>query len=309
MKYSEIPVSWRTIAAVPVLLALIAVTAIVNPFSSYAKLAYDTPTLNCGSSSQTSINVVVTAGPSGAPAGFTVQWVTAAALAANNGAWPATSCGASFSGQANGSRYDLGAGESVTVTIGDILSDAGASVDPGCGIPLVCGTDYAFRVFAHADNSHNASQKSDPIICSTLPCGHDIGGCTLTQGYWKTHNDTVCATNPNSPLCVIWPVHDLTLGTVNYNQAQLLAILNQTPAGGNGLVSLAHQLIAAKLNIANGASSTPGVDSAIAAADALIGAKVVPPVGTGSLPPSSTGPLVTVLDQYNNGFTGPGHCD
>ena len=308
MKYSEIPVSWRTIAAVPVLLALIALTAIVNPFSSYAKPAYDTPTLNCGSSSQTEINIVVTAGNSGAPSGFSLQWVKQADLDANNGVWPeALACEGSFSGNANGSRYNLGPGESVTVTVGDVLLDNGASLT--CpNDPLICNTAYAFRVFAHGDNSKNPSAKSTPTTCSTLACGHDIGGCTFTLGYWKTHNDTVCATNPNSPLCVIWPTHDLFLGTRDYTQAELLAILNQS-VQGNGLIALAHQLIAAKLNIANGASSTPGVDSAIAAADALIGAKVVPPVGNGSLPPSSTGPLVTVLDQYNNGFTGPGHCD
>ena len=38
----------------------------------------------------------------------------------------------------------------------------------------------------------------------------------------------------------------------NMNQSQLLAILNE-PARGNGLVILAHQLIAAELNIAQGA--------------------------------------------------------
>ena len=45
----------------------------------------------------------------------------------------------------------------------------------------------------------------------------------------------------------------LTLGTVTYSQAQLLAIFN-TPVRGNGLISLAHQLIAAKLNILAGAN-------------------------------------------------------
>ena len=63
--------------------------------------------------------------------------------------------------------------------------------------------------------------------------------CTYTLGYWKNHPEA-------------WPVTSLTLGTVSYNQAELLSILNQS-AGGNGLVTLAHQLITTLLNQAQGA--------------------------------------------------------
>jgi hypothetical protein len=96
---------------------------------------------------------------------------------------------------------------------------------------------------------------------------------------------------------------------VVYTQAQLLSIFN-TPAAGNGLLTLAHQLIAAKLNVANGAGCS-NADASIAAADALIGNLVVPPVGSGSLAPSATSTLVTALDNFNNGSGGegcPGHC-
>jgi hypothetical protein len=46
----------------------------VNP----AKTQYDAPTLSCGNGAQSYIEVRVTAGASGAPAGFTVQWETLA---------------------------------------------------------------------------------------------------------------------------------------------------------------------------------------------------------------------------------------
>src|SRR6266545_2552392 len=118
-------------------------------------------------------------------------------------------------------------------------------------------------------------------------------GCTLTLGYWKTHPES-------------WPVSSLTLGSVSYSQAQLLSILG-TPVSGNGLIALAHQLIAAKLNVANGADPTAAAGS-IAAADALIGALVVPPVGTGTLKPGATSALTGALDAYNTGAVGPGHC-
>lgn len=120
-------------------------------------------------------------------------------------------------------------------------------------------------------------------------------GCTLTQGFWKQH--------PNA-----WPLSSLSLGTTSYNQAGLLSILGQ-PVGGNGLISLAYQLIAAKLNIAKGADGLT-VAAAISSADGLIGSLVVPPVGSGFLDPSSTSSLTAELDTYNNGNTpgGPPHC-
>ncbi|HEU0030095.1 MAG TPA: DUF4215 domain-containing protein [Kofleriaceae bacterium] len=117
--------------------------------------------------------------------------------------------------------------------------------------------------------------------------------CTLTQGFWKNHEDA-------------WPVASLSLGGTTYTQAELLSIL-RTPVRGNGLIALAHQLIAAKLNIAAGASDLE-ISASIADADALIGSLVVPPVGSGSLSTDATSELVGALDDFNNGVTGPGHC-
>jgi hypothetical protein len=101
----------------------------------------------------------------------------------------------------------------------------------------------------------------------------------------------------------------LTLGTnpTPYSVVDLVDILNE-PAGGNGLIALAHQLIAAKLNIAAGADAS-AVAAAIASADAMIGNLVIPPVGGDSLAPATTSSLVATLTSYNEGAIGPGHCD
>jgi len=90
----------------------------------------------------------------------------------------------------------------------------------------------------------------------------------------------------------------------------LLSILKQ-PVKGNAAVSLAYQLIAAKLNQANGACVPADVLNTIAAADAVIGGVVIPPVGGGTVPSSLAGPLAGILDDYNNGRIagGPAHCD
>ena len=129
-------------------------------------------------------------------------------------------------------------------------------------------------------------------ICVT-PCE---SGCVQSQGFWKNHEEA-------------WPVDSLMLGSTSYTKVELLAILN-TPVGGNGLISLSYQLIAAKLNAENGAPVPAGIAAAIGAADTLIGALVVPPVGSDFLAPATTSALTGTLDQYNNGLYdgGPPHC-
>ena len=265
------------------------------------KPTMSTPTITCGQSTQASIEIVVTAGTTGAPAGFSLQWMRAADFAITG--WLLSDdpnlCKASFSGNANLSRYNLEPNQSVTVNVGEFLFDNGASTN--CAAALVCGTEYVFRAFAHATSSLMRSEFTQPLTCSTLACGH-AESCTFTQGYWKTHGPIPTGNNTNE-----WPVTSLTLGTVTYTDLQLQSIFD-TPAAGNGLIALAHQLIAAKLNVANGADPA-AVSAAITAADTLIGGLVIPPVGSGSLPNSATGALTGTLANYNEGSTGPGHCD
>ena len=182
----------------------------------------------------------------------------------------------------------LGAGQSVTIVIGDDhLFDNGCVTSQCAGTPLRCDTAYVFHARANG-----GSEFSDTITCATMPCV--APGCTYTQGYWRTH--------PNA-----WAVGSLALGTVSYTQSQLLQIFGQ-PAQGNGLVILAHQLIAAKLNIANGADPS-AVQQSIIDADTMIGGLVVvPPIGNDYLPSGQTSGLTEILTEYNEGTIGPGHC-
>ncbi|MDP3069734.1 MAG: hypothetical protein Q8N18_05565 [Opitutaceae bacterium] len=126
--------------------------------------------------------------------------------------------------------------------------------------------------------------------------------CVRSHGYFKNHESEWAALAPQ-----------VKLGTgpgVTYTAAQLDAILSQ-PTKGNGLVSLAHQLIAAKLNILRGACAPQGVLAAIAAADVLIGNAIIPPVGGASVPTNTTSGVAGILDAYNNGKApgGPAHCN
>ncbi len=284
-----------------------AVVLVAIPAQGQGKLGkMPQPSLSCGVASPVSIEIVFQAGNQvpGAPAGFSLQWMTYADFLANGSTWFLSSdpalCKGSFSGNASGFFYNLGPGQTTTLLVGDFLFDnPGASTN--CDMPLACDTEYVFRAFSHANSKYNRSDFSADLVCKTAACTSDPG-CTYTQGYWKTHGPIPVGNNSNE-----WPVTSLTLGTVAYTDLELLAIFNK-PAQGNGLIALAHQLIAAKLNVANGADDTD-IAGAIAAADALIGGLVVPPVGTGTLHPSVTSSLTTTLDNYNNGLTGPGHCD
>jgi hypothetical protein len=87
----------------------------------------------------------------------------------------------------------------------------------------------------------------------------------------------------------------------------LLNILNE-PVRGNGLLIIAHQLIPAKLNIANGADPSC-IQQTIAEADALIGELVVPPVGDGYLAPRDVGDLAGILGDFNEGDMCAPACD
>lgn len=131
--------------------------------------ALSTPSLSPALSNKTFIGVRVSAGATGAPAGFSLQWMTAADFAAGGGVWnDALACKASFSGNARDSRYALAAGESVVVNVGSLLLDNGASAS--CTDALTCGTAYVFRAFAHADKSSKRSAFTEVSSFSTLSC-------------------------------------------------------------------------------------------------------------------------------------------
>jgi hypothetical protein len=78
---------------------------------------------------------------------------------------------------------------------------------------------------------------------------------------------------------------------------------------GNQYFNLSHQYAAAALNILNGAFAGPAVLTAMANAETLFNAQ-----GDGDVTLSATErrtavTLAGILASYNEGTTGPGHCD
>jgi streptogramin lyase len=140
--------------------------------------------------------------------------------------------------------------------------------------------------------TRQAPENDTPILYDlSVQCCQEVV-CPRTQGYWKNHVDA-------------WPVETLKLGTVDYTKKELLAILKLSVGGrkADASISLAHQLIAAKLNLANGTLAGP-IAATVADADALIGGRPIP-MTPKITPNSPEGAMMTVLagrlDRYNNG--------
>jgi len=277
---------------------LVVLTALLSLLTgSAAFAALDTPTISAGVSGHAKQTIYITAGASGAPNGFTIRWMDQSTYLGNGGSFPSEpsidEARASFTGTPTLNTFDgqvttfaLAPNQTIRVEIGDLFTETGVT---GSRLELEDGVRYYYAAFANDENGNADSQLSVVVSGQTTVTQN----CTYTQGYWKTHEEA-------------WPVAGLTLGSVFYTKAQLLTILG-TSVSGNGLISLAHQLIAAKLNIAQGADPT-AASATIAAADAQIGALVVPSIGAGYLHPSTTSAKTQVLDDYNNGIIGPGHC-
>lgn len=261
----------------------------------------DPPALAQSAAASSLLQMSVMAGPSGAPNGFTIEWMTQALFDALGG-WPAEPTdpaiqSAIFLGfptlnTVDGTTtFQLSPGQLAEIQIGDVFDETG--VQASSTGELSQGTFYVFRVKANGDpgmiggnGSLLPSSPYSPTSSAATKPHDDQHDCVHTQGYWKNH--------PGA-----WPVSVVRLGSIVYTKTQALQIFN-LPAAGNGLISLAHQLIAAKLNVAGGAVAPALISSAIATADALIGTKIVPSIGAGFIAPSFTSHLNDTLEEFND---------
>jgi len=291
------------------ILTVTAITAFNSALGAGMTGSLAAPILSGVDSSKTTIDVRVTSGITGCAAGFSIHWQTLESYQSNGNLFGSTGdgfyCPASFSGvpgynQGGGTSYTLAPNTSTVIRLGDILLDQGASTS--CDTNLVCNTTYVVRAFCHAvPKGLKKSEFSQVVSVTTDPCVQE-SACTLSQGFWKTHSRFGPASEKNiidgvwdGTYISRWPITGLYLGNRYYEEAELVNILNTTGRRGNGLPALAHQLIAVKLDEANGTILPPEIVSAVAQADAMIGFLTV---GIDSLPSSMTSGLTTILDNF-----------
>lgn len=135
-------------------------------------------------------------------------------------------------------------------------------------------------------------------------------GCTLTQGYWKTHSEYGPAAKPDAT----WNLLPGGAGpdTVFFLSGASWYQVFWTAPAGNQYYNLAHQYMAARLNVLNGASAPTSATDAIAAATTLFGSYTPAQIGALAGKDALRKQFVSLagaLGSYNEGLTGPGHCD
>jgi hypothetical protein len=135
------------------------------------------------------------------------------------------------------------------------------------------------------------------VTCTPPPAP----GCTFTQGYWKTH-----ATGNKAD--ATWALVGGPDAAFFSSGMSWLTLFNTAPKNGNAYIILAHQYMAAKLNMLAGASSTAQVDAAMTWATSFFSTYTPTSTLSTSVRDEAIANAGT-LDAYNNGVIGPGHCD
>ncbi|HEY0662335.1 MAG TPA: hypothetical protein VGD21_13560 [Lysobacter sp.] len=133
-------------------------------------------------------------------------------------------------------------------------------------------------------------------------------GCTLTQGYWKTHANVASKPQFAKKRDANWDnVGAQAENTTFFLSGQSWITVFWTAPKGNAYYNLAHQYMAAKLNVYNGASTTPAVAAAITQAEAWF-STYTPSNGFWKTNKTQVMQVAGVLGSYNEGSIGPGHC-
>jgi hypothetical protein len=176
---------------------------------------------------------------------------------------------------------DPGPNSTFTTVTGPVTS--ATSVTSSIGGPRIPG---ALVVFTNT--------KIPPVIPQP--------SCTYTQGYWKNHESAWPA--PYSPTAQ-W-----LDGTHVVNGVTWDGLMGKNVSGGNSYMQLAHQWIAATLNLAGATSNIPSVAAAMSQGQAWL--KSHTPASTNSVPnlkDAQATAWASTLDDFNNGRLGISHCE
>jgi hypothetical protein len=128
-------------------------------------------------------------------------------------------------------------------------------------------------------------------------------GCTYTQGYWKTHSTY----GPAGPADDAW--NDPQIGgpdaTFFFSGKSWIDLFNTAPKG-NAYIILAHQYMAAAINIENGAGPAPAEFAS--ATTFFNNAANTLTFAYSKTTQNTLKGWAGALAGFNEGLTGPGHC-
>ena len=183
----------------------------------------------------------------------------------------------------------------------------------GVDVPVACGEIDHLNTADFITNDNEETGHDDWTVHVNVNC---FEGCTLTQGYWKTHSDRGPA-----------PYDDNWNNLGNYDgdgfsdeeeDEDLLSSATDDPTWyeafwtppkkGNVWYQLAHQFMAAYLNSLNGASVPANVQVALDGAETWLETNDPNSIPKGKNNTQAAG-WASLLGSYNEGTIGPGHCD
>lgn len=166
--------------------------------------------------------------------------------------------------------------------------------------PDECKTYEFANTASFVTNDNEETGEATSGIEIEVKCSEG-GGCTLTQGYWKTHSKYGPA-----PYDATWALvgEDTPFFSTGLSWYELFWT---PPKKGNAYVILAHQYMALVLNGFNGAYVPPEISEALADAEALL--SDAGNDGKKGKAAQEMLALAEILAAYNEGLIGPGHCD
>lgn len=177
------------------------------------------------------------------------------------------------------------------------------------GAYATCGDYEVNNTASFVANDTETTGDDSWIVDINVPCN----GCTLTIGYWKTHAGFGPQDDMLSQFLPKWlgtHLFDVAIGkSIQVTTAgQAVDILSFNNVASNGINKLYAQLLAAKLNIAAGASGS-SISSSITAADLFLTIKNADDWSSlTKAQQKSVLAWITTFDNFNNGLIGPGHC-
>jgi hypothetical protein len=167
-----------------------------------------------------------------------------------------------------------------------------------------CNVATTFGNTASIATDDGATRSASASVVATLACPPPpaANGCTLTQGYWGTHSSKGPAKYDATWALIGENTMFYRSGTSYYGVLQL-------PTKGNAYYVLAHQFIAAKLNILKGAAAPAGFNMLAVETffQTYTPAQIAAMKGTAAARTEALA-WASTLDAYNNGLLNVGHC-
>jgi hypothetical protein len=154
-------------------------------------------------------------------------------------------------------------------------------------------------------NTSGATGSASWNMTVYVPCPD---GCTLTQGYWKTHSWYGPAPYDDTWAHLWDPLVDPEGDYPTfYNSGKTWHEVLLTPASdGDAYIIMAYQYIAAYLNVYNGADPTVILETMHHAEELLT--MYTPEDELGEDIRQDFLETKDMLEMYNEGYIGPGHC-